>query len=117
MTRLPKPIPRKTVRARQRRDDHAWVRMVRKEVVARDEGCRSCRELHLSPNNAGLPVQMHELIYRSKTRGRPIEARINSVNCLLLCATCHRAVHDKKLSIHIVDTHKGADGRLLFKMW
>ena len=60
---------------------------------------------------------MHELIYRSKTRGRPIEARINALNCLLLCATCHRAVHDKKLSIHIVDTHKGANGRLLFKMW
>ena len=117
MTGFPKPVTRKTVRDRQRRDDRAWVRMIRKQVVARDKGCRSCRELHLSPVNAGLPAQMHELVYRSKTRGRPIEERINTVNCLLLCASCHRAAHDKKLSIHIVDTDKGANGRLLFKLW
>jgi hypothetical protein len=60
---------------------------------------------------------MHELVYRSKTRGRPIEERVNSANCLMLCPSCHQAVHDKRLSIHIVDKDKGADGLLRFKLW
>ena len=117
MTGFPKPPTRKADRALKLRADRAWVSLTRKQVVARDGGgCRSCRELHLSPENFGLSAQMHELVYRSKTRGRPIEERVNTANCLLLCASCHRAVHGKRLSIHIA-TDKGADGKLLFKLW
>jgi 5-methylcytosine-specific restriction endonuclease McrA len=116
VTGFPKPPTRKADRALKRRADRAWVSLTRKQVMARDGGCRSCRELHLSPENFGLPVQMHELIYRSKTRGRPIEERVNTGNCIMLCPSCHRAVHAKRLSIHIA-TDKGADGKLLFKLW
>jgi len=97
--------------------ERAWIGKVRRIVEARDRGCRSCRQLGLSPDNAGLPVQMHELVYRSKTRGRPIEERVNTLNCLLLCPSCHQAIHAKRLSVHIVNKNKGADGLLRFKLW
>lgn len=114
---FPKPTPRRIERQRKRRAETAWVALVRKYVVLRDMGCRSCHELGISPDNAGIELQMHEMVYRSKTRGLPIEDRVNTKNCILLCQFCHTAVHDKRLSIHIADTLRGANGKLIFKLW
>tara|TARA_B100000949_G_scaffold223776_1_gene226573 strand:- start:340 stop:771 length:432 start_codon:yes stop_codon:yes gene_type:complete len=114
---FPKPTPRRTEKQRRKRADAAWIRLVRKDVILRDGGCRSCQELGLSPDNAGLPMQMHELVYRSKTRGLPMEQRVNTKNCILICQFCHSALHAKMLSVFIEDSCKGADGKLRFKLW
>ena len=114
---FPKPLPKRTEKQRKRRADAAWVRLVRKDVVIRDMGCRSCHEMGLPSDNGGLPLQMHELVYRSKTRGLPIEERVNTRNCILLCEFCHSAIHAKMLSVFVEDARKGADGRLRFKLW
>jgi len=114
---FPKPLPKRTEKQRKRRADAAWVRLVRKDVVIRDMGCRSCHEMGLPSDNGGLPLQMHELVYRSKTRGLPIEERVNTRNCILLCEFCHSAIHAKMLSVFVEDARKGADGQLRFKLW
>jgi len=64
-----------------------------------------------------FPLQMHELVYRSQTRGLKMEERVNTRVCVLLCCRCHRQLHAKKLAVHVSDDVKGADGRLVFKVW
>ena len=114
MPAIPKPRPRKVERRRQRAAEAAWVKIVRSDVVARDRGCRACRGLGRKPSRV-FPLQMHELVYRSQTRGLPIEERVNTQNCVLLCERCHRDLHAKRLAVHITHDHKGADGQLIFK--
>ena len=116
MPAVPKPTPRKVDRQRKRRAENAWVATVREQVAVRDRGCRACRGMGAEPDTA-LPLQMHELVYRSRTRGRPMTERVNTRVSVMLCARCHRDLHAKKLSVHIADGAKGADGRLVFKLW
>jgi 5,10-methylene-tetrahydrofolate dehydrogenase/methenyl tetrahydrofolate cyclohydrolase len=59
-------------------------------------------------------LQMHEIVFRSKTVGQPIEQRINTENCVVLCSGCHRALHDSKISIEMEDSSEGANGALEF---
>lgn len=112
--KFPKPPTRKTVLDRKRRANRAWIRHIRERVIGRDQGCRACR--YLKTRSDGV-LHMHELIYRSKTRGQAIDKRINTANCLMLCALHHQAVHAKRLAIHFHDEHRGADGELIFKVW
>ena len=116
---FPKPESRKSEKRKERKYNAAWVTSVRHQVVLRDEGCRACREMGLSPEGrGGLPrMQMHENVYRSTTRGKPMSERVNTKNCILLCDQCHSDVHAKRLSIHISDGDLGADGKLRFKLW
>jgi len=116
MPAVPKPTPRKVERQRKRREENAWVKTVRAQVVERDRGCRACREMGTKPDTA-FPLQMHELIYRSHTRGLPMQERVNTRVSVLLCARCHRDLHAKRLAVHIADEKQGADGSLTFKKW
>jgi hypothetical protein len=116
MPAVPKPIPRKVERQRKRRAESAWVKTVRAQVVARDRDCRACREMGTTPDRT-LPLQMHELLYRSQTRGLPMQERVNTRVSVLLCSRCHRELHEKRLSVHIADVLQGADGTLMFKRW
>ena len=116
MLAIPKPPSRKVERQRQKRADSVWVRSVREKVVDRDGGCRACQGMGTQPDRT-LPLQMHELIYRSQTRGRPIEERVNTRVSVLLCARCHRDLHAHLLAVHIEDESQGANGHLLFKKW
>ena len=84
---FPKPKRRKSEKQKQKRLDAKWIQ---------------------------APVEMHEIEFRSQTRGRPIEERINTANCILLCRACHRAIHDSKIKLY-VGTDKGADGPVTFK--
>ena len=116
MPAVPKPTPRKVERQRKRREEATWVKAIREQVVERDQGCRACQGMGTAPDIT-LPLQMHELVYRSHTRGRPIEERVNTRVCVLLCARCHRDLHKKRLAVHIEDEMTGADGALMFKLW
>ena len=113
---IPKPPPRKLERQRKRRHDGQWVKSVRQQVFERDGGCRACQFLGTDPDMM-FDLHMHELIYRSKTRGKPIKERVNTMICVMLCARCHREVHEKRLSVHVADVKRGAEGRLMFKLW
>jgi len=115
---FPKPEPQQIERQRKKSAERYWIRRVHEEVEIRDRGvCRACEQLNRRPDNLGLPIQMHELVYRSKTRGKPMHERFSTENCVLLCATCHRDLHNKKLSVHVTNEAKGADGKLIFKLW
>ena len=116
MPATPKPPLRRVERQRQKRADSAWVKSVREKVVDRDGGCRACQGMGTKPDLM-FPLQMHELVYRSQTRGLPIEERVNTSICVLLCARCHRDLHAKRLAVHIEDAAQGADGTLKFKKW
>ena len=116
MPAVPKPTPRKIERQRKRREESKWVKTVRAQVVARDRNWRACRDMGTKPDTT-FPLQMHELIYRSQTRGLPIQERVNTRVSVLLCARCHRELHEKQLSVHIADVLQGADGTLRFKRW
>ena len=104
---FPKGPTRRQEKSRIRRLEHKWTAEVRNLVATRDKGCRLC----------GLwePVNMHEIVFRSKTRGMEIQRRISTQNCVILCVEHHRAIHDNKLEIVMVDPKLGADGELEFK--
>ena len=89
-------------------------------MVQRDRICRSCVQISSQlgrgwhESTLDKISEMHEIVYRSATRGLPIEKRINTRNCLLLCRSCHRAVHRKEITI-VVDKLRGADGDIAFR--
>jgi len=114
MIGFPKPKTRKSERRERKNHDRLWIARIREQVVER-EGNR-CRNCQTSPTTSSFPVflHMHEIIYRSKTRGRPIAERINMEICVLLCYQCHRDVHDHRLKIEIKDDQLGANGELVF---
>jgi hypothetical protein len=74
----------------------------------RDGGCRVC-------GTRSASLHLHEIVYRSKTRGLPMEQRVNMVNCVLLCEAHHAEIHAHRLEVVILDPTEGANGRLEFK--
>lgn len=81
-------------RARRSRQKQAAYASVRQVVIARDgHACRACGRHH--------GTEVHHLTFRSQGGADSIE------NCLLLCAICHAAVHDRKLTLHAT-TDRGA---------
>jgi hypothetical protein len=114
---IPKPPKRKTEQRKRRRTDGRWVRQVREAVVQRDGNlCRICAGNQIDDWQPRVSrwLHMHEIVYRSKTMGRPMKERVNTHNCIMVCDECHREIHDKKLWVKIVNKTKGADGPLLF---
>jgi 5-methylcytosine-specific restriction endonuclease McrA len=118
---FPKPVKRKSTKAKLNKRQAKWIQSVRVEVFERDGTCRACRFVFertgkcyqwCSDNDQ---LHMHELVFRSKTVGQPTERRFNTKNCLVLCRGCHRAVHDSRLSIIIGNEMLGADGPLMFE--
>lgn len=113
---FPKPKRRKSEKQKQKRLDAKWISATRKVIVERDRWCRCCPQIleDVGEKWNQLPVEMHEIKYRSQTRGLPIEERVNTGNCILLCRACHRAIHDNKINLHM-KTEKGADGPITFE--
>lgn len=87
----------------------AHIKRIREQVFERDVICRCCA----GKRNAYFPDEMHELIPRSATRGRPVEERFSLVNCVRLCNLCHNDVTEKRLVI--VFHAAGAEGCLVFR--
>jgi hypothetical protein len=98
-------------RAKLRKREAQEVRRVRELVVERDQGCRACRDT-VPHRRAGGRLEMHEIIYRSATRGRPVEERVNTRNCVLLCEHHHHDLHAKRLVVRALDGERGANGSL-----
>ena len=115
MIGFPKPKSRKSERRKVKTHERLWIAGIREQIIQRDGNrCRACA---VSPATASTPVflHMHEIIYRSKTRGRPIEERINLNICLLLCSRCHMDIHNQKLTLEVIDSKLGANGRIKFQ--
>jgi len=104
----PKGPTRKQTKAKRKRLEVAWIKSVREEVLKRDKACRVC-------GRYDTHLHMHEIVYRSKTRGKDIEDRINTANCVMLCEQHHRQIHEKTLHIIIESPSMGANGKLEFK--
>jgi 5-methylcytosine-specific restriction endonuclease McrA len=100
---FPKPQTRKVERAKKRRQERQWISAVRGEVFKRDSKCRSCGIV------AGVH-HLHEIVYRSRTRGQPIKSRISTNNCIRLCLECHQAIHLSRLTVVVHDKDLGANG-------
>ena len=111
---FPKPRAKRRDKRKRKADDAKVVRAVRENVVARDQGCRACREVGRHSNGLGR-IQMHEIIYRSATSGRPIEERVSTENCVLLCEHHHADIHAKRLEVLPLDAMAGANGELEFR--
>lgn len=84
------------------------IRETRADIVIRDRRCRVCGGAF---GWGEATAEMHELVPRSRLRGRPPEEIFTRENCVLLHRRCHRDVtaHRVRLS---VDQTRGADGPL-----
>ena len=83
---LPKPEPRRKAKDRKQRHEAKVKREVRAEVWALSCGlCGLCGQPMGSEDG-----EMHERVFRSRTRGLPPELRFNVDNCLRVHARCHR---------------------------
>lgn len=87
-----KPPKRATEKAKRDKARAAHILAIRRQVFARDAGCRIC---------GGPGDEMHEIVSRAKTRGLPNEQRWNLENCVRLCARCHREVTEHRLRIGV----------------
>jgi hypothetical protein len=112
---FPKQGPKKRDKRKRKAAEAKVVHAVREMVVERDQGCRACQNMGRHPNGAGR-IHMHEIVYRSATRGRPIEDRVSTANCVLLCEHHHADIHAKRLEVEPKNTPAGADGELVFRV-
>lgn len=115
MIGFPKPKSRKAERRKLKQHERLWIARIREQVVKRDGNrCRACLA---KPGSSSAPVflHMHEIIYRSRTGGRPIEERINMNICVLLCSRCHMDIHNHNLALEVIDPKLGANGRIRFR--
>ena len=103
---------RSPAKAAKRAKEVAVIDAVRAEVFRLDRQC-IC--------GACLPSktdEMHEIVPRSKTRGRPPEERFSVQNCVRLSRACHRKVTGdiggKKLEIECLSP-QGAMGPIAVK--
>lgn len=116
---FPKPPSRAKEKRSKKQRENAWIAEVRERIAERDNGCRVCEWMVESTGIAHRwsygCLEMHEIVYRSQTRGQPIEQRVNMHNCILLCREHHQAIHEKRLRVVIVDDECGADGVVRFE--
>lgn len=105
MISLQKPESWEKVKARQQRADDLRQRAIYTLVDQRDQSrCRVCHR-YVDPFADALVYrgEHHHIVFRSK-QGPTITG-----NVVTLCVPCHRAVHDRKLTIS-----GDADAQLLF---
>ena len=90
---LPKPEPRRKAKARAKRGRAAWIADIRRQVWQRSRGfCEWC------PTWLGVHSgHLHEKVFRSRLRGRPVEEIVNLENCVRLCPDCHSEAHGLKV--------------------
>lgn len=124
MLQLPKPEPRKRVKARQKRRAAKVVKSVRQQVAERDGFCRfgplQSDALYLligSCEGGSEWAHLGECL-RFKTRGMAPERRHTTAGSLMLC-TRHHAAYDRgagpsRIWIKPLSS-AGADGRLCLR--
>jgi 5-methylcytosine-specific restriction endonuclease McrA len=100
-------VPRKVEKQAKRKRSSEVIRRVREQVFRRDARCRVCGEVE-----GFVRHHMHEIVYRSHTRGRPPEQRFNTKNCLRVCESCHHRLHARQVQVVFCDPELGANGRL-----
>lgn len=112
---FPKPKPRRSEKRKEHAHTSAVIAAVRAKVVERDERCRACQDIGRHKCGAGR-LQMHEIVYRSATRGRPAEERFSTHNCVLLCEHHHADIHQKHLTVTFIDADLGANAALRWEI-
>jgi 5-methylcytosine-specific restriction endonuclease McrA len=120
---FPKPVKRKSAKAKLQKRQAKLIKTVRAQVFERDVTCRACgfifertgERYQWGLDSDQFNLHMHEMVFRSKTVGQPIERRFNTKNCIVLCRGCHQAVHDAKLSIVVGNETLGANGPVMFE--
>lgn len=108
---IPKGEPRADRKRRERDEEIAVIVHTHELVWERDVVCRLCH----GERACWLPDQMHELVSRAQTRGLPADQRFSTVNCVRLCADCHRDVTENRIDITWLPD-EGADGTLYFML-
>ena len=104
MSLFPKPEPRKRIKARQQRADAKRARAFRDAVWERDGYCcQLCRHaLYRTDPSDGYPGYAHRPpghVHHLRGRNVAPEDRYNPEAAVLLCAACHRAVHDGRIQL------------------
>jgi len=96
-------------RSKKRAAAGPWIAWVRDYVFRTRSGCQLCH------GGAGVnaPHEMHEVVSRAQTRGRPAHERFNPWNCARLCGKCHGDVTARRVDILLVDVDDGCEGSLL----
>ena len=104
----PKPVKRRTAKARKRREEAALIRVVRDFVAERDGYCR------LQGHGLGAcqgPSEWAHLedLRRARTRSQAPERRHTTTHSLMLCAMHHKRYDAHTLGLAFI-TDAGADG-------
>lgn len=96
---VPKPEARKKTKARQQRADAKRAKTFRFAVWIRDGShCRHCgQELWNREFIPGLTGDLVGHVHHLRGRNVAPEDRYNPDKAVLLCARCHRAVHDGRI--------------------
>lgn len=97
---LKKPARGTATKARRARKRAADAILAANAAIVRERDGHRCRACHGSDD-----VQVHHIRYRS------LGGKHNTDNLVCLCAHCHRAVHDKHLTI------EGNADRVLSVAW
>jgi hypothetical protein len=119
MPAIPRPEPRKRVKARKQRHAARVVKSIRAQCVERDGHCRAARDLGVTYGCDWFlfcdgPSEWAHLgeKRRFKTRGQTPERRHTTAGSLMLCQHHHRAYDAARLVIEA--GADGADGPLRF---
>ena len=109
---IPKPEPRKRVKARKKRRESALVKEVRRMVSERDGHCR------LHDKGFGLCFGVSTWAHledhrRFRTRGMEPEQRHTTTDTVMLCAKHHFAYDLHGITVEYT-TDAGADGPLIW---
>lgn len=108
---LPKPEPRRKVKARAARHERAVVKRVRAVVAARDGYCR-LKDGPFGPCRGAS--EWNHLEKRSLTSRRAAERRHRTENTAMFCSDHHRQIDEHTIRVTAL-TIFGADGPLRFK--
>ena len=105
----PKPVTRRTVKARKRRAEAAVITKVRDIVAERDGYCR------LQGHGLGACKGPSEWAHledhrRARTRGQAPERRHRTSHSLMLCRRHHSLYDEYQLGLAFINNEQGADG-------
>jgi 5-methylcytosine-specific restriction endonuclease McrA len=103
--RFAKPEPRKAQKEREKADRNAHIASVRRDVMQRDTRCRVCMKSSLTG-----PLEMHEIVPRSRLGGKKPHEIFNTQNCIALCSYCHRDVTENRIDLVPASESLGANG-------
>lgn len=107
MLGLPKGPTRAKLKEARDAAEAAQITATYAIVAPRDGGCRF---------TGWGQAQMHEIISRAQTRGRPPAERFNTRICIMLHPDVHLMVTRNVIRITAADVAAGADGTIRFEL-